>query len=226
MIDLLILVLVVIIGLIGAKKGLVAAVVKLIGFIVAIVVATTYSEIVELYIRDNYEIIENIETKIQISIQNLIDTENEDQTEMESEELTNNIDNETDELLSKIGLNIQYSEINITKDISVFVSDKVINILVKIMLFIATVLLFEIVGIVLSVIFSLPGLKLINKIGGFIVEVLQFTVILSVLLYIISLFSAFEMALQIKQYISSSVILSLLYENNIVYLIPKILNLF
>lgn len=220
--DIIVIVLVIISGLIGVKKGLVNVVVKIVGFILAAILACTCYQTLASYLYENY----TFGQKINNSVHEFIASdENVQNSEAEYINLTN--------ILNKFKLqdriNLEEEEENLDEGIALtdVVAEKItgyiMNIISFLGIFIAVIIIASIVGLILSAVCLIPGLKEVNKIGGFAIEIILAILKLWIVLGIISLLSPMSFMSWIITQIDKSVIVDFLYDNNLlVGLISKI----
>lgn len=221
-VDILVIVLALIAGILGAKKGFVYVICKLVGFILAIVLAFALYKQLSSYLYNNYEFGEKINNSIEAAISNNSNLENEDSSISKVLEKFN--------LKDRINLSEEKNKVTSQESLTDVIADKltgyVMNIIAFLIIFMAVIIVVAIVSVILSAVFSIPGLKEINKILGFAIEVILFAIKLCIVLKIISILAPMEFMTEIIAFINKSILVKFLYENNIIiYAVSKI-NLF
>jgi len=220
--DIIVIVLVLISGFIGIKKGLINVIVKIVGFIIAVILAYSCYQNVANYLYQNFE----FGQKINDSVKNFI-TKKEDIKTNEQEYISlNEIINKFN-LQNKIDLNKEENNLNEGTALTDIVAEKItgyiMNIIAFFGIFLSVIIIAAIIGWILSAICLIPGLKEVNKIGGFAIEIVLALLKLWVMLGIISLLSPMSFMSWILNQIDKSVIVDFLYNNNaLVGLISKI----
>lgn len=212
LLDVIIVSLALISGFIGVKKGMVAVVTKIVGFILATVFAFMFYKELASYINTKYE----FPSKINESIKNAIASDENSSKEEEYISLSNVI--KKFNLTDKINLDEEQGNLTEEKDLTDVVAEKitsyVINIISFLIIFLSVVIVAGILSLILAAIFSLPLLNSINRLGGFAVEIVLFVVKLCIVLKIISILSPFSFMSWIVALIDKSVLVKFLYYNN------------
>lgn len=220
--DIIVIVLVIISGFIGIKKGLVNVVVKIVGFILAAILACTCYQNVANYLYENY----TFGQKINNSVREFISSEeNVQNNEEEYINLTKIIDKF--KLQDRINLDEEQENLDEGLSLTDVVADKItgyiMNIIAFLGIFIAVIIIAAIVGIILSAVCLIPGLKQVNKIGGFAIEIILAILKLWIVLGIISILSPMSFMSWVVTQIDKSILVDFLYDNNLlVGLISKI----
>lgn len=217
-------------GIIGIKKGMIAIVTKLVGFVLALVLGFMFYKSLATYLTQNYE----FSAKITESIKNAIASgeqkpsedsaedkvENSDDTEKAQQEYIS-ISNilQKFNLTEKINLEKEQENLGEEKTLSDAVAEKItvyiMNIISFLIIFLGIIIVAAVLSLVLGVIFSLPLLNSVNRMGGFAAEVVLFMVKLWVVLGIISILSPMSFMNWIVGLIDSSTVMKFLYNHNI-----------
>lgn len=199
-------------GFIGVKKGMVAVVTKIVGFILATVFAFMFYKELASYINTKYE----FPLKINESIKNAIVSDENSSKEEEYISLSNVI--KKFNLTDKINLDEEQENLTEEKGLTDVVAEKitsyVINIISFLIIFLSVVIVAGILSLILAAIFSLPLLNSINRLGGFAVEIALFVIKLCIVLKIISILSPLSFMSWIVALIDKSVLVKFLYYNN------------
>ena len=181
---------------IGYKQGLLKAIIKLLSFFIAIIVALV------LYRPISNAIINN--TSIDDNIKNVM-----------VEKITpDNIQN-TEE---NITTNLLYGAETSVEEVANTFTVNLINIVVILILFILVRIILIIVIKLTDIITKLPLLKQANKLGGSIFGVLRGVVLIYTILAVVYLISPL-ISNNVKEGIDKSLITSTLYNNNIIFII-------
>lgn len=215
MLDIIVLILILISCFIGMKKGLVCILTKLVGFILAIILSYTCYQALGDYLCKNYNLNEKINSGIKAVIKDSYDEQEEGKEDV----------SKLDGILDKFGLQ---DEIDLKEEsetvkegnsLTDVVADKItqhiINILSFLAIFVSVLIISTILSFILSAFFSLPGLKFINKTGGFIIELVLSLLKLWIILQIIELLSPMGFMKGIINMIDSSVFIKFMYNNNL-----------
>ena len=205
--DIIVLVILVFSAFIGYKKGLVGILVSLIALLLSIVLAVMLQNNVATYIYNETTIGTTIEESIKTTLETQIENKQEENVE------TNNFLDmffNTDELVSDlVDENANKVTMFILKGVS-FVG-----------IFILVFIICYILRMILNIVFKLPILNSINKIGGVSLNVVKSVFKIWILLAIISFVSFMPTLELVNNMIDSSIITKFLYENNIIINILK-----
>lgn len=208
--DIVLIIILLISGFIGYKKGLVGVVLSIVSLILAIILAVFLQSTVASYLYNETA----IGTMVESSIKTTIETEIENRLNSEVEEIDENkfIDMffEPQELATTM---VDESANKITMFILKGISFVGIFILVFIICYI--------LRMILNIVFKLPILNSINKVGGVSLNVLKTVFKIWILLAIIYFVSFVPLVETINNFIDSSVVTKFLYENNIIVNILK-----
>lgn len=233
-------------GIIGIKKGMITIVTKLVGFILAIVLAFSFYKSFATYLTQNYEFpakitesiknaivsgdqktsedgMENIDNAEHVDNENIAEgdkVENLDDTEKAQQEYIS-ISNilQKFNLTGKINLEKEQENLDDKKTLSDVVAEKItvyiMNIISFLIIFLGIIIVAAVLSLVLGIIFSLPLLNSVNRMGGFAAEVVLFMVKLWVVLGIISILSPMSFMNWIVGLIDSSTVMKFLYNHNV-----------
>jgi len=220
--DIIVIILVIISGFIGIKKGFVNVIVKIIGFILAAILACTCYQSLANYLYENYTFGYKINNSVKEFISN-------DETIQNKEDEYINLTNILNKFKLQDRIDLAEEEENLDEGVVLtdVVAEKItgyiMNIIAFLGIFIAVILIAAIVGIILSAVCLIPGLKEVNKLGGFAIEIILAILKLWVVLGIISILSPMSFMSWIIEQIDKSVLVDFLYNNNILAgLITKI----
>ena len=212
--DVMVVLIVLISGFIGIKKGMISILVKLIGFILAGVLACTCYESLANYLYENYTFGQKINENVKEFIAKDVNSETEEQEYINLTNILNKF-----KLEEKIDLKEEEKGLETGVALSDVVAEKItgyiMNIIAFIGLFLAVIIASAIIAIILSAVCLIPGLKEINKTGGFVVEIILSVLKLWVVLGIISLLSPMNFMSWIVTQIEKSIIVDFLYNNNL-----------
>lgn len=220
--DIIVIILILISGFLGIKKGLINVVVKIVGFIIAIVLSCTCYQTVANYLYENYTFGHTINESVKNFIANEEGNENTEQEYINLTEVLNKF-----KLEDKIDLDKEEAELDEGEALTEVVANKItgyiMNIISFLGIFIIVIIISGIIGLVLSAVCLIPGLKQINKIGGFAIEIILAVLKLWVVLGIISILSPMSFMSWVIDQIDNSILVQFLYNNNLlVGLITKI----
>lgn len=213
-------------GIVGIKKGMIAIVTKLVGFVLALVFGFMFYKSLASYLTQNYE----FSAKITESIKNAIvsETQKSSESDAESAEDTEKVQEEyisisnilqKFNLTGKINLEEEQESLSQEKTLSDAVAEKItvyiMNIISFLIIFLGIIIVAAVLSLILGLIFSLPLLNSVNKIGGFVAEVALLMVKLWVVLGIISILSPMSFMTWVVGLIESSTVIKFLYNHNI-----------
>lgn len=220
--DIIVIVFVLISGLIGIKKGLVNVVVKIAGFVLAILLACTCYKNLSTYLYENYTFGDKINNSVREFISSNEDIQDKEQEYINLSEILNKF-----KLQDKIDLDKEEEQISdgitLTDIVAEKITSYIMNIISFLGIFIVVIIVAAIIGIILSAVCLIPGLKQINKTGGFIIEIILCILKLWIVLGIVSLLSPMDFMSWIIAQIENSIIVRFFYNNNILIgLISKI----
>lgn len=207
--DIVLIIILLISAFIGYKKGLVGVVLSIVSLILSIILAVFLQGTVANYLYSET----GVGTMIESSIKTTIETELENRLNTEVEENENKFIDmffEPEELATTV---VDESANKITMFILKGISFVGIFILVFIICYI--------LRMILNIVFKLPILNSINKVGGVSLNVLKTVFKIWILLAIIYFVSFVPLVDTINNFIDSSVVTKFLYENNIIVNILK-----
>lgn len=207
--DIVLIIILLISAFIGYKKGLVGVVLSIVSLILSIILAVFLQGTVANYLYSET----GVGTMIESSIKTTIETELENRLNTEVEENKNKFIDmffEPEELATTV---VDESANKITMFILKGISFVGIFILVFIICYI--------LRMILNIVFKLPILNSINKVGGVSLNVLKTVFKIWILLAIIYFVSFVPLVDTINNFIDSSVVTKFLYENNIIVNILK-----
>lgn len=224
--DIIVVSLALILGITGIKKGMIAIVTKLVGFVLAVVFAFMFYKSLAQYLTQNYE----FSAKITGSIKNAIvseeqktsenDTQStEDKEQMQEEYISISNILQKFNLTEKINLEEEQESVVQGKSLSDVVAERItgyiMNIIAFLIIFLGIIIVASVLSLILGAIFSLPLLNSVNKTGGFAAEVILFVIKLWIVLGIVSVLSPMSFMSWGMNLIDSSVIVKFLYNHNI-----------
>lgn len=194
--------------IVGYKKGFAKIVLKLVGFILALVLAYLFCNSVAKYIYNDTGIGEKLSESIEQNLNGYINNKKE---ETNVDDYYENIESF---LTTSEKQNIKQDTTMVTK-----VADKISMYIIKGAAFILILIVVNLCVFILSLIFegifSLPVLKTFNKTGGCIVSFVLTLLKLWIILGILSLLSSIGIIDSVIKQINNSVITNWLYNNNI-----------
>lgn len=212
--DIIIVCLVLISGFVGIKKGMIAIVTKIVGFVLATIFAFMFYKSLATYLTQNYE----FPTKINESIKSIIASEEKDMAEDDEYISLSNII-ERFNLGGKLNLEEEQENLEEEKTLSDVVAEKItgyiVNIIAFLIIFLVIIIIAAVLSLILGAIFSLPLLNSANKLGGFAAEVILFVIKLWVVLAIVSMLSPMSFMSWAVNLIENSVIIKFLYNHNL-----------
>ena len=208
-IDLVIIAIIALCVLIGYWKGLTGALLKIVSFVLALVIAFILFKPVSNFIIDKTNWDENLEQAIR---QSILKNEEKPKEESEKENMPDVITDYINNAVEKAGNEAKTAIVDSTaRDVSVMI----INIAVAIALFIVSKIILLLVKGLTNLLTKLPVIKQFDKLGGIIFGILQSLVIIYIGLAIISLASPMMSKAGIIEGLQKSYIGSAMYNNNL-----------
>lgn len=195
-------------ALIGRKVGLIKIVFSIFSFIIALILTVWISPTVNGMLNNNETFYEKASQKVEdMLFKEQVETKDEDDV-IEGLPLPKSIK----ESLQK---NKDKQEANIKSYITSHVTGIVINALAFVLTFVVVFIGLWVISIALSIISKLPILNQLNKMAGLLVGGLQGVIVVWILFVLITVFSGTVLGKSAFQQIESSVILSFIYDENL-----------
>ena len=188
----------------GYKRGLVKVAVKLCAFLIAIIVTLVFYKPVSNVIIDKTQLNEKIESII-------IENGTKELEESNKEEQKNILEN----MQEYVDNTVTQTQNEIVKNAAKEISIRLINILVIVVLFIATRLILILLVLISDLITSIPIIKQFNELGGVLYGIIRGLAIIYAILAILFLIVSMSPNNAILTSIDSSIITKFMYENNI-----------
>lgn len=209
--DVIVIAVVLITGIVGIKKGLIAVITKLVGVILATILAFTLYKSVASYLYSNFSFGKSINAYIQNAIGS---SQNEEEEKVSITEILNKFG-----LQNKVNIEEEKENIDdgttLTQVVANKITSYIMNIIAFLVVFIVVIIVTAVASLILSAIFSMPLLSSINKIGGFAIEIVLSLIKLWVILELISILSPMSGMQWINAQIEASVFVKFLYEHNL-----------
>lgn len=195
-------------ALIGRKVGLIKIIFSIFSFIIALILTVWISPTVNGMLNNNETFYEKASQKVEdMLFKEQVETKDEDDV-IEGLPLPKSIK----ESLQK---NKDKQEANIKSYITSHVTGIVINALAFVLTFVVVFIGLWVISIALSIISKLPILNQLNKMAGLLVGGLQGVIVVWILFVLITVFSGTVLGKSAFQQIESSVILSFIYDKNL-----------
>lgn len=206
-VDLIIIAIILLCTFIGYKKGLIGVIFKIVSFFIAILVAFILSAPISNWIVDNTAISQNMQNAI---------VEKFTEDNIESEGVEKEDVNNTSQIVVDY-INKQVTEVKNAgiKSAAGEIAKTVIRIIVMVILYVVTKIILFFFRKLAEALAELPVLKQFNKLGGTIYGILKGFLIVYVILAILSLIAPMVNSNNLFEMINSSVIGSIMYNNNI-----------
>lgn len=209
-IDITILVIIALTTLIGYKQGLIKAIIKILSFFIAIILAVSlYKPVTNIVIEKT-----TIDEKIETVIMNKVLPESEEGKQEET------VENEEKALT----LQTRFSNILKTnvegslKIIATALATKIIQLIVFLLIFIIARIVLQVVALITDLIDKIPVINKFNKLGGIIYGFAKGLLIVFAILAIIGLFSPI-LGTAFMQGLDNSILGSLMYKYNLFLMI-------
>ena len=202
-VDLIIIAVVLLFIFLGYKKGLTGSLIKLLSFIIAIVVAFVLYKPVANAVIENTVIDDNIRTTLSatLGVENKTENTEENVPSTIMDNINKEIENATDEVKANVIDHTTITIVNIGSVIVIFLSVRVILVLINLFAKILT---------------DLPVIKQVDKLGGLAYGAIEGIFIVYAVLAVISLTSVIWANNAVVTAIAKSSLGEMLYNNNII----------
>lgn len=212
-IDIIILIIIGLSTWLGYKKGLTKSMLKIFNFIIALVVSIVLFKPASMLVMQTTQIDETLQSAI---VSNLSGENNNKNSEgnIEENNLPSIFSNYISEEIKNASNDIKD---NLIKNAAEQITSTIINIAVLIILYILARIILVFVKVIADLVTKLPVVKQCDKLGGTIYGALRAILILIVIFTIISLLGPIIKDTGIIDIINSSIIGSILYNNNILF---------
>lgn len=206
-IDIVLILVIVLSAFIGYKKGFVKVIVKLGTFLIALVLAFLLQSSVAKFIGEDIGFKNTISTTVQNKLSDYVKSKEDDKKtdikmlEKTIDEINSAAEEKKAEVIQKWANNI---------------ADFILKGLSFIIIFFTVAIVMGILSLILNTVVKLPVLDTLNGVLGLGAAVILMTVRIMILLTIIYFVSPLEIIQPVINYINTSCITKLLYENNII----------
>ncbi len=187
----------------GLKRGLTGVIVKLLSIIISLILSLILFKPVSAIIINNTNIYNDLVIKIENSLNS-----KEDKTQEEN-------NTEPNIIVNSINKQIDTVKENTNDVIAKSIAEVIINLIVIIVLFIIINIVMFFLKFIFGAIASLPIIKQLDKLGGFIYGLIEGLIIIYMILAILSFINIQEVQLAIK----TSYLASILYNNNLLLML-------
>jgi hypothetical protein len=209
LIDIIVLVILGVSGFVGYKKGLAGILVSVIALLLSIVLAVFLQNTVANYLYNETSIGTSLQTSFKDMLTEQIE-KNKDSTELENDNSFIYMFFDKDELSKSM---VESG----AKQMTTFVLKGISFVAIFVLVFVICYIL----RMLLNIVFSLPILNSINKIGGVGLNLLKTLFKIWIVLAIISFIGFIPMIDNLCSLIESSILTKLLYDNNLIIIILK-----
>lgn len=186
----------------GLKRGLTGVIVKLLSIVISLILSLILFKPVSTIIINNTNIYNDLVTNIESSLNSKEDKNVEESAEP-------NI------IVDSINKQMDTVKENTNEVIAKSIAEVIINLIVIIVLFIIINIIMFFLKFIFGAIASLPIIKQLDKLGGFIYGVIEGFLIIYIILAILSFINIQEVQLAIK----TSYLASMLYNNNLLLML-------
>lgn len=207
-VDILIVVAVIVMTLIGKKRGLVRSLVSMAGFLISIILAATLCKPIGDFLIKNTDWDENIKTVISSTIK--IDDVKLDSNNKYPEVINKYISGAVD--------GVNETKDNIKDNITTGITTQVMYGIAYIFIFILTKGIVIVLRIISKIVEKLPLIDKMNELGGALLGFAKGVIVVYVVLTLVSVLSPLMQDTMIIDQVNNSYIGSFLYNNNIVML--------
>ncbi len=187
----------------GVKRGLTGVIVKLLSIVISLILSLILFKPVSALIIDHTNIYNDLVTNIESSL-NSKENMSEEEKSAEPNIIIDSINKQMDTVKD-----------NANDVIARSIAEVIINLMVIIILFILINIIMFFLKFIFGAIASLPIIKQLDKLGGFIYGIIEGLIIVYVVLAILSFVNIQEVQLAIK----TSYIASILYNNNLLLML-------
>ena len=218
MLDIILIIIVALSIFVGYKKGFVSVTLKLIGFILALILAIIFKNSVADFANRQLGLGNTISTTVEKSLNSYIGAENNIKSEDTSGNKKENFEN-NNKIFNFITEEVKGATEDQKAEIISKQSDKIALFVLKglsfITIFIIVRVIVWIVGLILNTVVNLPVLKTFNGFAGAGIQCLIVIFEIFIVLSIISFLSPLETIDGVEKYINNSVLVKWMYNNNI-----------
>lgn len=186
----------------GVKRGLTGVIVKLLSIVISLILSLILFKPVSTIIINHTNIYNDLVTNIESSLNSKEDKNVEESAEP-------NI------IVDSINKQMDTVKENTNEVIAKSIAEVIINLIVIIVLFIIINIIMFFLKFIFGAIASLPIIKQLDKLGGFIYGVIEGFLIIYIILAILSFINIQEVQLAIK----TSYLASMLYNNNLLLML-------
>ena len=220
LLDIIILILIALNVVIGYKKGFVSVALKLVGFILAVILAITFKDSLAEFASNELGMKNTISVSVKNSIDGYISAENKDSQRdekkgdseapggvLKNNRIFNTVSDEIEGATTE-------QKNNLVKKWSDKITDFVLKGAAFIVIFLVVRIIIWIAGIILNTVMDLPVLKTFNGLAGAGTQLVLVILEIYIILSIISFLSPLEILGKVEQYINNSFITKWMYNNN------------
>lgn len=200
--DIIVILILVICIFFGVKRGLTGVIVRLLSIVISLVLSLILFKPVSAIIINHTDIYNNLTS----TIENSLNSKDENAEETNTEP---NI------ILDSINKQVETVKENTNNVIAKSIAEVIINLIVIVVLFIIINIIMFFLKFIFGAIASLPIIKQLDKLGGFIYGLIEGILIIYIVLAILSFVNVQELQLAIK----TSYIASILYNNNLLLML-------
>lgn len=200
--DIIVILILVICIFFGVKRGLTGVIVRLLSIVISLVLSLILFKPVSAIIINHTDIYNNLTS----TIENSLNSKDENAEETNTEP---NI------ILESINKQVETVKENTNNVIAKSIAEVIINLIVIVVLFIIINIIMFFLKFIFGAIASLPIIKQLDKLGGFIYGLIEGILIIYIVLAILSFVNVQELQLAIK----TSYIASILYNNNLLLML-------
>lgn len=186
----------------GVKRGLTGVIVKLLSIVISLVLSLILFKPVSAIIINHTDIYNNLTS----TIENSLNSKDENAEETSTEPSI---------ILDSINEQVETVKENTNNVIAKSIAEVIINLIVIVVLFIIINIIMFFLKFIFGAIASLPIIKQLDKLGGFIYGLIEGVLIIYIVLAILSFVHVQELQLAIK----TSYIASILYNNNLLLML-------
>lgn len=221
-IDIIILVLIVTFGFLSLRKGLVLSILNIVGTIAGFILARLYYTDVVQYLVENVPWFTDLEGNIANNLSNSIEIDTGNLASLDSSEYFSSLELPAN---LKMEFNSVFDKI---QDLATFdsvgevIAQIIMNLIGFVLVFIAVILAFQVLGLLLRPITELPVIHGVNKLGGFIFGVLKGSLYVMIFMTIITFLSAFGIDVGIMEMIESSKVAIYFYHYNVIIILINV----
>lgn len=196
--DILILIIVIIVAVRGSSLGLIKSIVGLMSFIIAFFASNIFYDNLALIITNNTKVVSSIKSFFEMNFFSKLTIPTIQVPEISAS--VPKLNNQLNLLLE----NSNFMNTSIPDTFGEFMARITINSISWILIFICVIFAVKLIGVALEGIFKLPGLKMINSLGGFVLGLLKGLLLVFIIVLVLNFIASISNGTYLIEIINKS----------------------